>query len=799
MDSPAEDVVDSRSNVVGRKRALHTSSDQGTQIVSIDSSSDESEGQPRKRAKQSPTESARVEINLTSSPMQKDSAAGAVKPGANIAQPVAWNQGVQSGLRTSFKSKKPALPQNPPLKETEQDPNNNGQGLVSPQGIEANPNTVGKFKGKSNQRPILTRKQLSKLSEERQLVLMTAYTQDVSALIDLYGWPVPEASQQSCLKYIEDGLTFYPTPIKKDQPVGYYSYGGGDVQLRELLNAEGKPIMIEHITYSDVLCALVVNNEFFKSGLSDKRAKAAFKAYMRHFYNHVPQRELFTTSLVEKAPFFMDVLKNSRPPSKGNVKPTPEEPSKKSGDSSNQKVTQAPAAQVPVIIDSEPNTAPAKTFSRVTPPDLTCAVDHYDANAAPAINNKDVVEDEAPMEQNNAVAANPTTESNGKLTARITPTPVTDINDPTRDRRILAEAATVQMNHGSSESVVGSDMEPPLVDLAVEIDYGQGSSASCERVPSPKSTPEDRAAILKYFPTTDGIILRRCLVCGSSGHDRALCPDSACSSCGSTGDHLTPACPRTSVCGKCRGVGHLTSHCPEKLRAAKEDVKCIICQSSSHLENQCHLIWRSFLPGTEEIKKVRSISVYCYFCGRTGHFGPECGLHHGEPASGGISWSSSNLEKYLDDATSHDSTSLGGNDHSIPSRGKKGFTIKGKANDPIELDDSDDDEGFIHPKVNMGSKNGQIQFSQVGAMQSFNQEPPFQFQGNARGNPNSRASSGNRGGRGGRGGGGSNGDKKKSKQKNGNSPPRGGGSDRKKAYRGRGGSGAARGAPRGRR
>ncbi|APA16119.1 hypothetical protein SS1G_10269 [Sclerotinia sclerotiorum 1980 UF-70] len=794
MDSPAEDVVDSRSNVVGRKRALHTSSDQGREIVSVDSSSDESPEQPRKRAKQSPAESARVEIDLTSSPLQKDSAAGTVKPGANIVQPVAWNQGVQSGLRTSFKSKKLALPQNTPLKETEQDLNNNGQGLVSPQGTEVNPNTVEKSKGRSHQKPILTRKQLSKLSEERQLVLMTAYTQDVSALIDLHGWPVPEASQQSCLKYIEDGLTFYPTPIKKDQPVGYYSFGGGDVQLRELLNAEGKPIMIEHITYSDVLCALVANNEFFKSGLSDKRAKASFKAYMRHFYNHVPHREIFTTSLVEKAPFFMDVLKNSRPPSKGNVKPTPEEPFKKSGESSNQKVTQAPAAQVPVVIDSEPNTAPAKTFSRAAPPDLTRALDHYDANAAPAITNKDVVEDDA-------LATNPTTESNGKLTARISPTLVTDIIDPTRDRRILTEADTVQMDHGSSGSIVESDMEPPLVDPAVEIDDDQDSSASREKVSSPKPTPEDRAAILKYFPTSDGTILRRCLVCGSSGHDRALCPDSACSSCGSTGDHLTPACPRTSVCGKCRGVDHQTSHCPEKLRAAKEDTKCIMCQSPSHLENQCHLIWRSFLPGIEEIKKVRNISVYCYFCGRAGHFGPECGLYRGEPASGGVSWSSSNLEKYLDDATSHDSTSLGGSDHSIPSRAKKGFSIKGKANDPIELDDSDDDEDFIHPRVNMGSKNSQIQFSQVGAMQSFNQEPPFQFQG-TRGNPNSKASGGNRGGRGGRGGGGSSGssgEKKKPKQKFGNTPPRGGGSDRKKAYRGRGGGGPARGAPRGRR
>lgn len=736
MDSPAEDVVDSRSNVVGRKRALQTSADQGREVVTIDSSSDESASQPRKRAKPSSNESAKVEVDLTSSPLPKESI-DTLTSEAKVGSPATWNQGVQSGLRTSFKSKKPPPSQSTPLKQPEQIPNS----------------TLEKSQGRSEQKP-MTKKQFNKLGEDKQLALMESYTQDVSTLIDLHGWPVPEEFQQSCLKFIGEGLTFYPTPVRKDQPVGRYSFGGGDVQLQELYSEEGKPITSKDITYSDILLSLMQNNEFFGRALPDKRARAAVKSYLSYFYNHIPQKEQFISSLVAEAPSPIEVLKNAK---KG-------------------------------------------------PQILARATNHYDENASPAITNDGSVKDGAPMKQKNASTSKSITKSSGEESTQVAPVLVTNAIDPTRDHTIPTEAGPVQMDHGSSDSVARSEMEVSSEGgVAADADDDHEFEAAREMGLRPSISPDDHAAILKYFPSTDGAILRKCLICGSSGHDRSVCSDNACSSCGSKGDHLTPACPRTTICGKCREVGHQTSQCPEKLRAVRDDVKCNTCQSTSHLEDQCHVIWRSFLPDPNEIKKVRNILAFCYFCGRPGHFGPECGLYRGKPASGGKSWSTSNMEKFLDGPNSYDDTlSLGGNDYSIPNRGKKGFTIKGKANDPINLDDSDDDEGFIQPKVNTAPRNGHIQFSQAGAMQSFNQAPPFQFQGNTSGNQNSRGPPGNRGGRGGRRGGGSGGsggnaEKNKPKHKSGNNPPRGGGQSRGKAYRGRGGGGPARGAPRGRR
>ncbi|QSZ32828.1 hypothetical protein DSL72_002408 [Monilinia vaccinii-corymbosi] len=795
MGPAAEDAADSRSSVAGRKRALHTYSEEGREIVSIDSSSDESAKQPRKRAKQQVAEapavaSVRVGPDLTSSLLQNGPAEAAPVE-TNVGRPVVWNQGVQGGLRTSFQSKKPSSSQ----KQSDPGPNTDEQGSFSSQSSKVN---LGRSRNASNNNSIPTRKQLGKLPENELFLAMNAFTQEVSALIDLHGWPIPKGLEQNCIKYIEDGLTFYPTPIKNDQPVGTYSFNGRDLKLQELLDVEGKPIKFEHITYPDIVRGILANNECPKSVFVDRRAKAAFKAYLTYFYNHVPQKEPFVSTLVGTSPPLKDILENpenapllrvgSGACSKESVKPKSNEPEKfeKSGKMISQKITQVPQAAAH-FIESRSSTAPAITFSKPTQPTLAHAVDHYETNAPSAMINHGLAGKRAPIKQNHSSASNVTTESKGENSMRVA-----------QDRRVVTGANAVQMdNHRLANSTIGSGSGTHLTSdggSAIKVDAGQVFEALHVIGSSQDQTLEDRAAILRYFPTTDGVALRRCLICGSGGHERAVCPDKMCSSCGSKGDHLTPACPRTIVCGKCRAVGHQTSQCPEKLRVAKEDIKCITCQSPNHHEVKCHLIWRSFFPGIHEIKKVRNISAYCYFCGRSGHFGPECGLHNGKPASGGITWSKSNMEKYLNGTSSNDAAPLGGNDLSIPNRAKKAFSIKGKANDPIELDDSDDEEGFIHPKVNMGPRNGQIQFSQVGGMPSSNQES-FQSQGNVRGNPNNRAPSGNRGGCGSGGAG----ERNKPKQKPGNSPSRGGGRGRGKAYRGRGGGGPPRdrGAPRG--
>jgi len=107
---------------------------------------------------------------------------------------------------------------------------------------------------------------------------------------------------------------------------------------------------------------------------------------------------------------------------------------------------------------------------------------------------------------------------------------------------------------------------------------------------------------------------------------------------------------------------------------------------------------------------VRDISVHCYCCGASDHYGPECGLHRGRRLSGATTWSKANHKKYVD-PTSQNRALSAGIDYSIPSRNKgKGYSIKGRANDPIVLDESGDEEGFIRPKINSEPQRGHINF-----------------------------------------------------------------------------------------
>lgn len=215
----------------------------------------------------------------------------------------------------------------------------------------------------------------------------------------------------------------------------------------------------------------------------------------------------------------------------------------------------------------------------------------------------------------------------------------------------------------------------------------------------------------KYFPTTTTTPKIQCLSCAKIGHTSSTCPALSCTLCGVSGKHSNMTCPTNLRCVKCYGKGHSESGCPEQLRRAEtERIACDLCGSKDHLEIACSYLWRSFDPGPEEILMVRDIPVHCYCCGASDHYGPECGLHRGRPLSGAITWSKANLKKYVDPASQNRALSAG-IDYSIPSKSKgKSYSIKGRANDPIVLDASGDEEGFIRPKINSEPQRGHINF-----------------------------------------------------------------------------------------
>ncbi|PQE17654.1 zinc knuckle domain-containing protein [Rutstroemia sp. NJR-2017a BVV2] len=698
MASPAEDMSDSRSSVAGRKRALQTSSQHDPGVITIDSSADESDSQPSKRIKKSEDHDAEIAVDAveSSSSSPKDQPAHHVDPEqsnvsplpaqGNIGLPGVWNQGVQSGLRTSF-GKKSTKRQTEPLSNSKilveqqsKGPSavnssdadalvdasmvqgtiklhedevmankpsleNNDLDEVSPDTLktieeprlqlpeeEKRPSEDAVMKPaeeKASRRAEKTAKREKKRNSKSS---MASQTEAATAYMDVHGLPIPE--ENPIAKAILSKQTYYPVTTRGP---GRYAFGDNGIELPELTGPNGRPIALQDLNFRAFILFLLAENPDLKNTLTDKRAKVAFNEYVRHFYGHVPEYRAFqTTRNISKFPPLADIIKS---PEFGTS--------------------------------------------------LVRAADYY------KFGSQSVVAENASPGDNSAPQVDTKPE-------------VQVISD---DSGSEEKADYKEESHENDASE-----KPGLIDAA---------------------SIEDPDSLQKYFPAANGAFIPKCLVCGSSAHQASQCPENTCSSCGTKGDHLTPACPQTMVCSKCRQPGHPTSDCPEKLRAT-QNVSCVICHSPNHIEVKCHYIWRSFLPQAHEIKTVQDIQIHCYCCGGSGHFGPDCGLHQGIPLSGGLSWSRENLQKYLDPSSAARAISAG-KDYSIPSRPNKGFSIKGRANDPIDLDASDDDpEGddyhpsFIRPKINTAPKHGQIQFSQTAP------PPSFRFQGNNGGNNNPR-------------------------------------------------------------
>jgi hypothetical protein len=215
----------------------------------------------------------------------------------------------------------------------------------------------------------------------------------------------------------------------------------------------------------------------------------------------------------------------------------------------------------------------------------------------------------------------------------------------------------------------------------------------------------------KYFPSVQSRQgMYRCLACGETTHMTRQCPSLECVLCG--GEHPQNSCAKNRRCSKCRERGHDVAECPEKLsRSEAEGIESDLCGSDAHNEVYCHTIWRTFDPRPEEIRLVRDIPVHCYTCGGTGHYGPECGLYGGHTLrTGGKTWSEDNLAKFLDPSSADRAVSAG-IDYSIDRRVSQRLSIKGKASNPINVDESDDEVAFLHEKVSAPKNKGQIKIA----------------------------------------------------------------------------------------
>lgn len=224
---------------------------------------------------------------------------------------------------------------------------------------------------------------------------------------------------------------------------------------------------------------------------------------------------------------------------------------------------------------------------------------------------------------------------------------------------------------------------------------------------------EDAEYREKYFPGL-GPDEAFCSMCASRGHDAVACPEMTCRFCRDH-QHRSFSCPTRQRCTKCKQLGHVKKDCTEKLALPKEEVECAFCQSRDHVDASCHELWRSFRLQPDAVRKVRSLPVFCYCCGRQGHHGAACGLNPEKPREGPWdTWAQANCDRYLDPASSemaivYEASAGQGSSSERPDLGK---SIVPKRHIFFEeADDDDEGEDFIRPPVQKNARVGHISFS----------------------------------------------------------------------------------------
>lgn len=306
---------------------------------------------------------------------------------------------------------------------------------------------------------------------------------------------------------------------------------------------------------------------------------------------------------------------------------------------------------------------------------------------------------EAELQQQAASGASTTPNS----TASTSKPPTNNNSPPSTNVKMDAEME-------NSDHAAGQQHHPETEIEDGEIGSGgdNGGGMEIDQDESGSSIPEaELDQRRRYFPkVSDEAIF--CLTCAQYGHRTAACPVTTCKYC--HGDHFKYECLTRQRCTKCKQLGHTKGSCPEKLAVAPGEaaMQCAVCELHDHTEMNCSELWQTYRPQPGNVKKVRSLPVFCYCCGNDGHFGGDCGL--ADPSTPPTkTWTMATASLYIDHETNEDALVYKGclaPPQALSKPVIPGRSIKPQSHVVYESDDSGevDGMGFLHAPATEQSK-----------------------------------------------------------------------------------------------
>lgn len=205
---------------------------------------------------------------------------------------------------------------------------------------------------------------------------------------------------------------------------------------------------------------------------------------------------------------------------------------------------------------------------------------------------------------------------------------------PTKPATVASEPEVVEVSSGEEGEITfisSNAVPPPPPDSSVDASNSQprthvDASNGPPRTHLSQLPDTERELQRRYFGSTGGEEMARCLTCSQAGHMAELCPSRTCQHCQAVDEHFSKDCATVAKCRKCRERGHSKANCASKLaRSAADGFFCDSCSQPGHVEEECSLLWRSFNPDKEpNLHKVARLTVVCYECSAATHWGGDC-------------------------------------------------------------------------------------------------------------------------------------------------------------------------------